>query len=62
MSTIIALNNNYNIKIAHNIDEIPKNTSDINKLKLLNILRANQFTFKIDFSNIQPKQYKRTGY
>lgn len=60
MSTIIALNNNYNIKIAHNIDKIPKNTSDINKLKLLNILRANQFTFKIDFSNIQPKQYKRT--
>ena len=59
MSIIVDLNNNYNIKIVHNINEIPKNTFDINKFKLLNLLKINQFTFKIDFSNIQPKQFKR---
>lgn len=60
MSIIIALNNNYNIKIAHNIEEIPKNVFDITKLKLLNILKASQFTFKINLSDIKPKQYKKT--
>ena len=55
----ITLDNNYNIKIAHNISEIPENTFDINKLKILNLLKTNQITFKIDFSNILPKQYKK---
>ncbi len=59
MAVIINLDNNYNIKIVNNINEIPKNTFDINKLKLLNILKSNQFTFKIDFSTIQLKQYKK---
>ena len=57
--TTINLDNHYDITIVHNINEIPKNTFDINKLKILKILKANQFTFRIDFSTIQPKQYKK---
>lgn len=57
--TKINLDNNYDIAIVHNINEIPKNTFDIDKLKMLNILKANQFIFKIDFSTIQPQQYKK---
>ena len=59
MATIINLDNNYNIKVVNNINEIPQNTFDISKLKLLNILKSNPFTFSIDFFMIQPKQYKK---
>ena len=55
----INLDNNYDIKIVHNIRELPKNAFDINKLKIFNILSTNQITFKIDFSNISSKQYKK---
>ena len=59
MATVINLDNNYNIKVVNNINEIPQNTFDITKLKLMDILKSNQFTFSIDFSMIHPKQYKK---
>ena len=55
----IKLDNNYDIKIVHDDNEIPKNTSDINKLKLFYILKDNQFILRFDFSIIKPNQYKK---
>lgn len=59
MTTRMNLNNNYDVKIVQNINEIPKDIYDINKLKILNILKANKFVFIVDFSTIQQKQYKK---
>ena len=39
MTTRMNLNNNYDVKIVQNINEIPKDIYDINKLKILNILK-----------------------
>lgn len=58
--SVINLDNNYNIKIVNDINEIPKNTFNINKLKVLNKLKSNRFTFMIDFSAIKPEQYKKS--
>ena len=59
MSSIINLDNNYNLKVVNDVNEIPKNTFDICNLKLLNILKSKQFTFSIDFSTIHSKKYKK---
>ena len=59
MIGIIELDNKYIIKNVQNANEITERTLDINKLSLVNIYKEKQLILKVDFSTIQPKQYKR---
>ena len=56
--TNIELANNYVLQIVNNENELPENVIDIKKVKLLNILKRKKFILKIDFDNIEKKEYK----
>ena len=57
--TIIKLDNNYFLQIVNNENELPENVIDIKKVKLLNVLKRKKFILKIDFNNIEKREYKR---
>lgn len=58
MEDIINLENNYYLK-AGDISRIYHKLVDINQLKLNNILRNKIILLKIDFNNINKKEYKK---
>ncbi len=56
----IELDNNYYLRIVSDENEIPKYATNINNLKLTNILKKDSILLiKIDFNNIEKKQYKK---
>lgn len=59
MKTIIELNNNYFLKIVNNTNNLSIDVTDIENLKLINILKKEKFLLKIDFGNLHKTQYKR---
>lgn len=59
LKTNINLNNNYYLKIVNCTSNLPIDTIDIKNLKLINILKKGKFLLKIDFKNLDRKQYRR---
>lgn len=56
---IINLDNNYYLQITNDINNLPKNVSDIKKINIIKILKNRILLLKIDFNNLNKKQYKR---
>lgn len=56
---IIELDNNFFLRITSDIKQIPSNAIDINNLSLNKIIKLKNFLLKIDFNNINKKNYKK---
>lgn len=59
LKTIIDLNNNYYLKVLDKANNAPIDVIDIEDLNLINILNKKRLLLKIDFKNLEKKQYKR---
>ena len=59
MKTIVELDNNYYLEIVNNTNNLPTEAIDIEKLNFSNVLKKNIFLIKINFDNLDRKQYKR---
>lgn len=59
LKTIIDLNNNYYLKVLDKANNAPIDVIDIENLTLINILRKKRLLLKINFKNLEKKQYKR---
>lgn len=59
LETIIELNNNYFLKITTNINKLPLNILNIKKLSIPKIIKMKSFLLKIDFNNLNKKNYKK---
>ena len=59
MKTIVELDNNYYLEIVNNTNNLPTEAMDIEKLNFSNVLKKNIFLIKINFDNLDRKQYKR---
>lgn len=57
--TIIDFNNNYYLKIINNDNDLPLDVTNIENLKLINIVKKESFLLKIDFNKFNKKRYKR---
>lgn len=56
--TIIELDNNYFLRIANGIEQLPSNTIDINSLSLNKLINLKFFLLKIDFNTTSKNNYK----
>ncbi len=59
LKTIVELDNNYYLEIVNNTNNLPTEAIDIEKLNFSNVLKKNIFLIKINFDNLDRKQYKR---
>ncbi len=59
LETIIELNNNYFFKTTNNINKLPLNILNIKNLSLIKIVKKVKFLLKIDFNNLNKKNYKK---
>lgn len=55
---IIELDNNYFLQISTDLKQLPLNTIDIKQLNLNKIIKLKNFLLKIDFNNLNEKNYK----
>lgn len=58
-TNIIKLDNNYYLEVIEDSKKIKQQSKDIKKLSLFNILDKEKLLLKIDFNNIDTKQYKK---
>ncbi len=59
MEYIIKMDNGNCIKIINNKNELPFETINVKKIKLVKILKKQKIIFLIDFNEIEKKEYKK---
>lgn len=59
MGKQIELDNNYYLKTVSNINNLPKNITNIENLKLKDIIRKKVLLLKIDFKELNKMKYKK---
>lgn len=59
LNNIINLDNNYYLKIVNNPEDLNRDITNIENINLFKVLKKKKLLLKIDFKNINKKQYKR---
>ena len=59
LETVVELNNNYFLILTNDINNLTQNILDIKKLNFKKIAKIKTFLLKIDFSNLNKKNYKK---
>lgn len=57
--TIIELDNDYFLQLANDSKQLPLNAIEIKQLNLNKIIKTKNFLLKIDFNNLNKKNYKK---
>ncbi len=60
MNNIIELNNDYCIKLVSKNDKLSYEPINANSLNLIKVLKKEKIVFKIDFTELNVKEYKKT--
>lgn len=59
LKTNIDLDNNYYLKIANIEEKLPSEVTNMEKINLVNIVKKKNLLMKIDFNNLDEKEYKK---
>ncbi len=59
MESIIDLNNNYYLQIVYNINDLPTEAIDVEKLNLSDINQERKLLLKVNFNNFDKMRYKK---